>query len=339
MKFRNKTRRHLPINKKIIQLILPLLFLFTMPFTALGASGWGCFGVTVAEYIIPGLGYGILGQYDKMIVLGGARWMALNKYVAYSESPDYEPEFEKIFKSTELADDKVQSDIFYSRETFFANAYASIYSNLTYATFYDLYAGGCKSNPKTYGEILAPFQIWEYGSSLRFWAPTLYISAVPLETDLINYHVDSDLTRQEMIDTSFVQYQLVGVGEEMLFRGMIQRSLYNWFSGGLSKGGARWASILAASAIFGAAHSGAGFTATPGIAFGAGVYLGWVYHPADGDFNLIEPIAIHSWWDTILVTRQLQGANFVERQAGENALTYTLKMNRVYPLFGFNISF
>ena len=108
---------------------------------------------------------------------------------------------------------------------------------------------------------------------------------------------------------------------------------------GMSKKTSRWGSIITASAVFGAAHSGAGFTATPAIAFLAGLYLGIIYHPEDGDFNIIEPIAIHSWWDTILENRRLRRATFVEREEGENALNFSIRANRVYPLMGFKYNF
>ena len=109
--------------------------------------------------------------------------------------------------------------------------------------------------------------------------------------------------------------------------------------GGVSRNLSRWGSILTASAVFGAVHSGRGFTATPGVAFAAGFYLGWVYHPADGDFDLTQPIAIHSWWDTILEQRRLRAAKYVERKNGENALNYSYSVFRTYPLFGFNYIF
>ena len=70
----------------------------------------GCLGVTVAEYLIPGLGYGILGQYDKMFVLGGARWMAINKYMSYTSGSDYEESYENIYKKTNLEEGKIQHD-------------------------------------------------------------------------------------------------------------------------------------------------------------------------------------------------------------------------------------
>ena len=325
--------------RKSLLRLFPLLVGFLIPVSAWGVSSYGCLGATVAEYLIPGLGYGVLGYYDKMLVLGGSRWIALNNYLKYSSSSDYEEQFNKIYKKTELADDKKQHDFFYSRETYFANAYLSMYGNLTYVTFHDLYETGCEKNSKTFGLMLSPFRVWEYADEWTFWVPTVWASAVSLDSDLVTYHVDNDLSKNEIINTSFLQYQLVGVGEEMLFRGLIQQSLFDLFSMGFSKGYSRWGSIITASAIFGVAHTGTGFTASPEIAFAAGIYLGMVYHPADGDFDLTQPIAIHSWWDTFLEHRRLRDAKFVERKTGENAQNYTLQASRTYPLFGFNYRF
>ncbi len=327
------------VLRKILLQGLGIFICLVIPFSAWGVSSIGCIGATVAEYLLPGLGYGFLGHYDKMLVFGGARWVTLNKYMQYSTDDDYEENFSNIYSRREIEDEKIQHDFFYSRETFYANAYSSMYGNLTFATFYDLYESGCDENTETFGLMLAPFQIWNFYDKWTFWLPTIWASSVSLELDLVTYHVDNDLSRNEMINTSFLKYQLVGVGEEMLFRGIIQQSLYNLYSMGMSKSISRWGSIITASAVFGAAHSGAGFTATPAIAFLAGLYLGIIYHPADGEFELIEPIAIHSWWDTILENRRLRGATFIEREEGENALNYSIRANRMYPLIGFNIKF
>jgi len=327
------------IIKKFKLLIFTILVGIFIPVSAWGVSGLGCIGATVAEYLIPGLGYGILGHYDKMLVLGGSRWIAINKYWHYSSSDDYEQYFNKIYKKTDLADDQKQHDYFYSRETYYANVYLSMYGNLTFVSFYDLYETGCEKNSQTFGLMLSPFQVWEYADEWTFWIPTIWASTVSLDSDLVTYHVDNDLSKNEIINTSFLQYQLVGVGEEMLFRGVIQKSLFNLFSTGVSKGYSRWGSIITASAIFGAAHSGAGFTASPEIAFVAGMYLGMVFHPADGDFDLTQSIAIHSWWDTILAHRRLKDAKFVERKSGENALNYNLQERRIYPLLGLSYYF
>lgn len=332
--------RLLTINRFICTIVLVFILIPAIPSRIWGVSRLACLGAVTAEYLLPGLGYGLLGDYDKMLIFGGARWAAANKALTYMESDNYEEFYNRIYREKKLSEEKTQVDIYLSRDTFYGNAYAGIYGNLTFATFYDLYDKDCEENNETYGLMFAPFQIWEYWDEPNFWAPTLYAGAVPLDLDLITYHVDKELTRREMLNLSFLQYQLVGIGEEMLFRGVIQRYLYNLYSLAFSSEISRWSSIITASVIFGAAHSGQGFTATPLAAFGAGLYLGWVYHPAEGDFDLTQAIAIHSWWDTILVQRRLQGAKFTERDPGENALNSSFRTaDRVYPLFGFNYSF
>ena len=315
-----------------------LLMLSSGPIRA--AGDWACVGYTLAESVFPGLGYGLMGDFDKMLIFGGLRWSALSKYNEYSKSPHYQEEISDIYKETELENEKTRTDIYYSKETFYGSSYASIYSNLTYVTYYDLYDGNCEENPKTYGLVFSPFRIWDYGMEPTFWAPTIYVAATPMDGGLVNYHVDQDLSRDQMLRQSFLQYQLVGIGEEMLFRGVIQRSLFNLYSKGFSKGFSRWSSILTASALFGAAHTGQGFTATPAAAFIMGVYFGWLYHPADGEFNLVEPIAVHSWWDTILVHRMISESQFTERSEGETAKNANLSTgSRFYPLFGLRVRF
>ena len=322
------------------KIVAGCFFFLTVFSSANAADDWACAGVSLAELVFPGLGYGLMGDFDKMLIFGGLRWGAINKYSSYSQSPRYQDEIEEIFKETDLEEGKKRTDIYYSKETFYGSSYGSIYSNLTYVTFYDLYDGNCEENPETYRLLFSPFRIWDFGSEPTFWAPTIYAASIPMEGDLITYHVDQDLTREQMQKQSFIQYQLVGIGEEMLFRGVIQRSLFNLYSKGFSKGISRWSSILSASVIFGAAHSGQGFTATPAAAFIMGIYFGWLYHPSDGEFNLIEPIAVHSWWDTILVHRMLSESQFKERAEGETAKNKkTVSGSRFYPIFGFRFRF
>ena len=302
-------------------------------------SGLACFGAAVGEYLLPGVGYALLGEYDKAVIFGGLRWATRSKYASYARSPNYLRDPRDIYKTEKITvagKERQKVDIYLSRETFYGKAYASMYSNLTFVTIYDLY-DGCGAKSDTYGLMLSPFRLDHFWAEATFWAPTVYAGVVPLGSDNVTYHVDSDLSRQEMINLSLVQYQLVGIGEELLFRGVIQRSLYNGFSGFLSKNAARWTSLVSASAVFGAAHSGQGFSANSGVAFAAGLYLGYVYNPEVDQFDLIEPIAIHAWWDTLLVNRRLRESKFVERKAGETARNPLA--TRTYPLFGFTYHF
>ena len=88
-----------------------------------------------------------------------------------------------------------------------------------------------------------------------------------------------------------------GLGEELLFRGLIQAALTNWLDMG--------AGIVIASLLFGLAH-----IITPTYAVLAaliGVYLGWVWIAAD---NLLAPIVAHALYDfaaLVYLTRSARG--------------------------------
>jgi hypothetical protein len=81
---------------------------------------------------------------------------------------------------------------------------------------------------------------------------------------------------------------VAGIGEEMLFRGLLQDGLAAWI------GGARgvWIAVLAASLVFGLAHS---ITKTYVVlAALAGAYLGLLFWATD---SLVAPIVAHGAYD------------------------------------------
>ncbi|REK11596.1 MAG: CPBP family intramembrane metalloprotease [Planctomycetota bacterium] len=78
---------------------------------------------------------------------------------------------------------------------------------------------------------------------------------------------------------------LAGLGEEMLFRGVVQGGLTTWWHH-------PWPAIVAAGVLFGLAHM---ITPTYAVLAGAiGIYLGWLY-VATG--NLLAPIVAHAAYD------------------------------------------
>jgi membrane protease YdiL (CAAX protease family) len=90
---------------------------------------------------------------------------------------------------------------------------------------------------------------------------------------------------------------LAGIGEELLFRGLIQASFVGWLG--------TWPAIIAASLLFGLAHplSKTYIAAATAI----GVYLGWLF-VATG--NLLVPILVHALYDfvaLVYMTRQTVG--------------------------------
>lgn len=81
---------------------------------------------------------------------------------------------------------------------------------------------------------------------------------------------------------------LAGIGEEMLFRGVLQA----WLSGPLGA----WGAVVVAGAAFGAVH-----WITPLYALAAtlmGIYLGALWLATD---NLLVPMLTHAWYDFLVL--------------------------------------
>ncbi len=83
---------------------------------------------------------------------------------------------------------------------------------------------------------------------------------------------------------------LAGVGEEMLFRGVIQAAVMQTFAGPAGM----WLGLLTAAVLFGLLHP---ITPTYAILAGAiGLYLGWLWLACG---NLLTPITAHGAYDFV----------------------------------------
>jgi len=83
---------------------------------------------------------------------------------------------------------------------------------------------------------------------------------------------------------------LAGLGEEMLFRGVIQSALAGWLGGDIGM----WGALAVAALLFGLAHA---ITYTYFLLAGLiGLYLGWVWLLTG---NLLVPIVAHAGYDFI----------------------------------------
>ncbi|WP_254536364.1 CPBP family intramembrane glutamic endopeptidase [Halomarina litorea] len=91
----------------------------------------------------------------------------------------------------------------------------------------------------------------------------------------------------------------IGPGEELLFRGVVQKRLYDRFS--------KRAAVVLASVPFALVHVPTQYLATPDwgavtvttvIVFGISLILGWVYARTD---NLLVPILVHGLYDAFAV--------------------------------------
>lgn len=101
---------------------------------------------------------------------------------------------------------------------------------------------------------------------------------------------------------------LAGVGEELLFRGVIQEGLMTW--------GSDVTGLLLASVIFGLAHF-----ITPAyfwIATGMGLYLGGLYVWTG---NLLVPIIVHGLYDFVVLTYYMYRYEPPTKAGGPGATT------------------
>jgi membrane protease YdiL (CAAX protease family) len=88
---------------------------------------------------------------------------------------------------------------------------------------------------------------------------------------------------------------LAGVGEEMLFRGVVQQAATDWLGAETRTG--TWGGLAVAAVLFGLAH-----LITPTYALlagGIGLYLGWTWVWAGG--NLLVPIIAHGGYDFLVL--------------------------------------
>src|SRR5206468_2566814 len=93
---------------------------------------------------------------------------------------------------------------------------------------------------------------------------------------------------------------LAGLGEEMLFRAVLQGAFLRWLP--------VWGAIALASVLFGILHA---ITASYAVlAALMGAYLGWLWHQTD---NLLAPVVAHALYDFVVLVYLLRGPGSEQR--------------------------
>lgn len=115
----------------------------------------------------------------------------------------------------------------------------------------------------------------------------VYVPVGPLERikQFIDQVVKPMFRKCTLLDLAVISF-LAGLGEELLFRGLLQPMLVDWLD--------LWPGLLLASLLFGLAHP-----ITPGyvvLATAVGLYLGWW---ANEFGNLFEVIFAHALYDFV----------------------------------------
>ncbi len=206
--------------------------------------------------------------------------------------------------------------LYTNRTTFSADLYASAGFNLALYSAYGAYRdawqdGGADDIPAPREQLdalaLAPFR-WEHLSRPTTFVPLLALMvglvAADPETRYV-YARQGGLTRDELALGLTAQMEMVAVGEESLFRGVINHSLSRRF-------GPRWGVGLS-SVVFGAAHSGTGGAASPAVAALYGLYAGLLHQ--QNSYTLGENVALHFWWNLLISAATIQG------RAGDEEVT------------------
>jgi len=267
----------------------------------------------------PGLGYVFTGQYDKALLLGGTRLIAARQYQQAIKTESYQKEADDVYQTTKAEDSasgKEETNVYMNKSTWNAGFYGNLYSNLTYLSFWDLYEHDCQPNVDTYKTVLAPFNFGHFYKKWQFWLPMLALAYNYSNfnySNKVNWYLGNGLTKSQLTNEGTLMYYTVGIGEEALFRGTIQKSLYNYLkSWDFSASTSRHSAVFLSSALFGAAHSGKGFSANSFYAFLFGLYQGYVYQPDIEEFDLMTAIAIHSWWDIIVFYTILNHGDVIE---------------------------
>ena len=282
----------------LLRVGVPALGLFLAGFLAglpgsarAGAPEWHAF----ASFIIPGLGQTIQGDYVTGGVHFGSTLVMARQYTILTERDDFiEPE------------DRVDEDrkvILTNRTTFTADLYATGLINLQFYSAYAAYrdqrniesnAGYETPAPEESAAdlALAPFR-WEHLSRPTVWLPLLiplYAVLTPASDEQFLFEPDDSISRDEMAAWFFVQHEMVAVGEESFFRGILNNGLSSSLGPGWGLG--------TSSLLFGAAHIGAPDGNTPVFATLFGLYVGWLQQ--ENEYRIGQGIAIHYWWNVLV---------------------------------------
>ena len=135
------------------------------------------------------------------------------------------------------------------------------------------------SRPTTYLALLVP----------------LYLALTEPDEERFLFHPDDTISRNEMAVGYFGLHEMVAVGEESFFRGVLNNGLSDGF-------GDNWG-LASSSVLFGLAHSGTGGQATSVGAALFGAYLGYLQQ--QNGYLIGQGVAIHFWWNFLITVGML----------------------------------
>lgn len=233
--------------------------------------------------------------YQDVALLSESKYDRIQRMIQYKKFIEINPLIEygsynrMTYSSTgsELLAQSAQHVIFYSVYSSYRDAGAIYPVSLNKESYFDL--------------AIAPFQP-KYILNPYFLIPIGLLGIVAgYETSNPPKNPEWTLLYPGMKKSGYMNFYVTtlsfnaGVGEEAFFRGFLNHYLIKEM--GLTYG------LLSSSLIFGIAHLGNGVGNVISATLG-GLYFGYLHYKDNWDFR--QAIAVHFWWDVILLATQLR---------------------------------
>ncbi len=247
------------------------------------------------SFFIPGLGQALNSDYGKAGFHFGSALVFARQYSFQVEQEDYILPADRV--------DNKNKEIDTNRTSFVAELWGSALFNLQLYSSFAAYRDGRQAlsnegyeTPAPTESLVdlayAPFQ-WDLLSRPTTFVPLLfplYFALTPPSDERFLFNPDDSITREEMAAGFAVQHNMVAVGEEAFFRGLLNNGFSNSF--GETYG------LLTSSAIFGLAHQGNAGQATSVGAGLFGLYVGYLQQI--NGYRIDQGVAIHFWWNFLV---------------------------------------
>ena len=282
-----------------------------------------CLGIGVADFFLPGVGYLANGEYGKLATISALRWFSIIQALYPNGLRYLEPQNPRFFEG--ISGEKVRDsvDIFGVGHENLGFRY--LYDSLTYFSIWDFVESKCAKDPTSPKVFLAPFRFKHFYKKAVFIAPMAYLlGKFALHLIEPQKHSASSMAYRDnyyepLSESQYYRHHVfrsysTSIGEELLFRGIVQKQLYQiaMESFRLPERWARYLAIFSSASLYALAHRYENpyenqvqrnynpIQASFSEAFLAGLVLGWSFQSKPKAFDIITPIALHYWWNTLI---------------------------------------
>ena len=250
-----------------------------------------------SNFLFPGVGQFILGNHRQGATEAGIFSASLLAYSDISSADDF-IEYDDRF-------DKDKYLVLHNKTTADADTMNTIATNTFFYSFYSTYRdaqiGSSATKFNSFKQLAKAPINWNLFSDPYVWAPlgalmTISLFAKQPDEDQriknknYRYQLTDNSQASDYYHNSIIDSVAIGIGEEVLFRGVINHYAINKYG--------YWGGLIGSSLLFGLAHMGDGFQASPLAASAAGFYFGHIHY--NNNYDLQKTVALHTWWDGIV---------------------------------------